>query len=429
MARADTVTKLPLDRWARLIGIHPSHFNGIFFGESPTVCAQPWMQHPYQAYDRVGREEVAIAIAQAEVDIERYLGCRLLPTWEVDEWHPTDRPFRPELINLNALDVRGFAQTVQAKWGHFITGGIKSTPELRVSDAPITYADNDGDTYRETATVTAPVAVGTDPCELHVYYPLSNPLVLSGGADEWEIRPITVSIVGAVATITFRRDQCVLPEVWSDYFPPAGDTHLRGVDGVSPVAPAPEVYFLEKVDVYRVYNDPQTQVSFLWEPFGSSCGCNDSGCALCAYSAQTGCLMVRGDPRLSIVSYRPGSWDADTQQFTSETWVECRQPDIARLYYYAGLRDKRKACSTIQMDGDWERTVAYYAAALLDRPICECNNIQAWVDHWQRDLAISGEEGLRVSDADLENPFGTRRGAVHAWRRVKKEALGEAAIV
>ena len=82
------------------------------------------------------------------------------------------------------------------------------------------------------------------------------------------------------------------------------------------------------------------------------------------------------------------------------------------------------------MDRFLELAVAYYAAALLDRPICECNNIKTWVDHWQRDLAIAGaEEGLSVSADDLDCPFGTRRGAVFAWRRVKKEALGETANV
>jgi len=419
---ADTVTKLPLARWFRLIGVHPSHAAGIFFGNSPTVCQQPWMQHPFQAVDRVGREEVAVAIAQAEADIERVLGYRLLPSWEVDEWRPTERPYRPELFNLSGTDVRGFAQTVEANWGYFISGGIRSTPELRVSDAPITYTDGDLDGYFETATVTAPVAAGTDPCEIHVYYPESNVFVPSGGLVEWEIRPIEVSITGAIATITFRRDLAVIPEVWNDYFPPADDSHLRGVDG------AVAANFLRVCDVYRVYNDPQTQASFLWEPFGSSCGCS-SGCVLCAYSTQTGCLMVRGDPRQSIIPYRPGSWDADTLSFTSEAWSECRQPDIVRLYYYAGWRDKRLSCNTVRMDPDLERIVAYYAAALLDRPICECNNVTAWVDHWQRDMAIPGEEGLRASEADLDNPFGTRRGAVFAWKRVKQMAIGGAVHV
>ena len=64
MARAETLTKLPLDRWAQLMGINPMHFNGVFHPDSPpTVCQQPWLQHPWQAADRLGREDIANAIA------------------------------------------------------------------------------------------------------------------------------------------------------------------------------------------------------------------------------------------------------------------------------------------------------------------------------------------------------------------------------
>src|SRR3990172_11026555 len=124
MARAETLTKLPLDRWAALIGVNPLHFNGVYMPiHPPTVCQQPWMQYPWQAVDRVGREEVAMAIAQAEADVEKYLGYRLLPMWEADEWQEATRPYRPELVNLSGTDIRGFASATHLNWGHVITGG------------------------------------------------------------------------------------------------------------------------------------------------------------------------------------------------------------------------------------------------------------------------------------------------------------------
>lgn len=423
MARAETLTKLPLDRWFQIIGVNPLHGNGVYVN-APTVCAQPWLQFPYQAADRVGREDVAQAIAQAEADIEHFLGYRLVPRWETDEWRPTVRPWRPELFNLSVTDVRGMAQTVQANWHHFISGGVRvQTPVA--ADSAIVYSDDDGDGYEEVATITPTVAAGQDPCELRVYLPVSNTMVLTGGEDQWEIRPISVSVSGTTATIRFRREQLVKPELQLDLVPPADDSHLRGVDG------AVDGNFLTEVDVYRVYNDPQTQATFLWEPLGTGCtSCTGTGCEVCAYATQTGCLTVRGDPRLSILSYRPATWDADEEQFDSVAWAVQRQPEIVRLYYYAGLRDKNLACPTVTMDREWERTVAYYAAALLDRPVCECNNVHAWVEHWRRDLAIKGEEGLQISARDLDNPFGTRRGMVHASRRVTREdaAIGRAVL-
>lgn len=408
MARATARTKLPLDRWAALIGINPMHFNGVYV-RSPSTCEQPWLQYPYQTADRVSREEVAIAIAHAEAMIERHLRYRLLPMWETDEWHETIRPNLPELHNVSLSDLRGYSPTVQAKHGHFISGGVRAATLIEAG-AAIAYTDPDGDSYSEVATVTVTVDSGQDGCELRVYFPVSNTMVATGGEDQWEIKPVSVSVSGTTATITFRREQAVLPELQADLVPPTDDSHLRGVDGTD------NDNFLVTVDVYRVYNDPQTQTTFLWEPFESD---DDSPGS---YITQTGFLMVRNDSRLSMVGYRAATWNATTSAFVAAEWSRQRVPDIVRLWYYAGLRNKELDCPVVTMDPDWERTVAYLAAALLDRPICECNNVQAWVAHWQRDLAIAGEEeGLSISPADLDSQFGTRRGAVAAWRRVTGE--------
>jgi hypothetical protein len=425
VARAETITKLPLDRWAKLIGIHPMHFNGVYDPNRPTTpCEQPWMQFPWQAADRVGREEVAQAISEAEADIEQYLGYRLLPVWETDEWHKGERPWRPELFNLSVTDIRGFAQTVQADWGYLITGGVRQK-DLLEADAAIDYASLDGDDYDEVATVTGGVTVeaGTPACEVHVYFPVSNALVATAAEDQWEIKPINVTVVGTTATITFRREQCVLPQRYDDLVPPADDSHMRGVDG------SVDANFLAEVDVYRVYNDPQTQATFLWEQLGIGCPCNGTGCGQCEYSTQAGCLTLRSEPRLSVVAYRPATWNADDLEFDSAALAINREPDIVRLYYYAGWRDKRLDCLTIRMDPHWERVIAYFAASKLDRPICECNNVRAYIGHWQHDLATAGEnEFVKFLDKQLNNPFGTQRGAIYAWQRVKKQAIGQGVL-
>ena len=425
MARAETRTKLPLDRWAKIIGLNPLHFNGVYDPERPTTpCEQPWMQFPFQAADRVGREEVAQAIADAEADIERYLGYRLLPDWEVDEWHRGERPWRPELFNLTSTGVRGFAQTVQADWGYLIAGGVRDGAALEL-DAEVNYSDVDGDGYDEVAAVgtlgVVTVPAGTDPCEIQVFVPVTNVMVPAseGGAGKWQIRPINVSITGTDATITLRREQCVLPQLQLDLVPPADDSHQRGVDG------SVAGNFLETVDVYRVFNDPKKQVAFLWEDLGLGCACDD-GCAACEYGTQTGCLTLRSEPRLSVVAYRPADWNDATLQFDATSLAVGREPDLVRLHYRAGWREKRLDCSYKEMDPAWEQTVAHYAAAKLDRPICECNNVGAWVRHWQHDLATAGQnEFVKFLDKQLNNPFGTQRGAIAAWQKVKEQAIGE----
>lgn len=414
MARADTLTKLPLDRWAQLMGINPMHFNGVFHpNHPPTVCEQPWLQHPWQAADRLGREDIANAISEAEASIEKELNFRLKPTWEVDEWNPTVRPWRPEFHNLSVTDIRGFNPVAKVRWGYFVTGGFRAK-EIIQTGVGIVFSDNDGDSYEETATITVSVSI-TNECEIALYYPVGGPVV-NAADDRYQIRPINVSITAGVATITCQRHQLVDAERQSDLIPPADDSHLRGVDGTI------DANFLATIDVYRVSNDPQQQVQFLWEPKGCS-SCSGTGCNICSYNVQLGCLLLRGDPRNSNIVYRPATWNTTTLEFDTAPWsVRGREPDLIRVWYYAGWRDRTLDCPTLVMDSFYERAVAYYAAGLLDRPICECNNVRAWIEQWQIDLARQPSGGGTYQNVEetLRNPLGTTRGAQYAWNRLDR---------
>lgn len=400
-----TLTKLPVPTFGRLLGVNPLHFEGVNITEIQQVsCDRAWPQHGWQSADRTNREEVAIAIANAEADIERELGYRLLPAWETDERDPTVRANRPELLNVNQLDVRGYRQTARAKWGHLISGGIR-TKTLLGADEGVAYASGVGDPadWEGVATVTATVDTGTDPCEIHVYYPEKD------GADEFEIRPISVVIVGTTATITFPRELAIT------------EAALDAIAWVA-IPGADDSLFLTLVDVYRVFNDQQTQVSFLWEPIGGNCDCFTTGssCTLCAFQTQTGCFVNRGDPRSSIVVFEPANWDPATEAFTAVNWLVSRTPDVLRLFYYAGLEDKSRPCSRIEMQQNWALAVARMAAARLDRPPCDCGRV--WWERWTQDLAFTtGAEELSsysMSRSDLSNPFGTRRGEVAAWKMI-----------
>lgn len=412
MARAETVTKLPLATWAKIMGIHPLHFESVSLEDYPH-CSQMIMQHEWQNNDHVSREEIARAIAEAETKIETYLGYRLAPTWEVDEWRGTTRPYRREFVKYNSADIRGYKDTVNADWGYFISGGIRSK-ELIEADSAITYEDLDSDGYFEKATVSVATSV-VDINEIAIFYPGHD------GDDEWQIRPIEVRISSGIATITFRRELAVKSDLLESF-----NAHEESIEGTL------DDNFLSEVDVYRIYNDPITQASFLWEPLNVGCyQCDGEGCSSCAYSTQTGCLIVRGDPRQSIVGYSPGSWNSDTDLFDSEVWSLDRSPDIVRLYYYAGWRNKSQRYLS-RMDPQWERVVAYMATAMLDRTPCECMS-DNW-NKWREDFLLrSGDgdglptlrepgSGINLGAGITDNPFGSRRGELYAWYRVRSQA-------
>lgn len=412
--RASTPTKLSLARWFGLMGVNRLHAAGVQLQGttgSPNLqtssCSQPWVQYDWQAPDVVSREEVARAIRQAEDNIEGIVGYRLLPSWEVDERIIIERPFRPEAIRFGNATPRGARTTAITRWGHLIAGGRRASATLGLA-LNIAYTDPDADGYDELATVTATATGLTDVCEIRTYYPGHV------ADDAYEIRPTTVVLAAGIATITFRRELAVLESVQEALI-------WETPDG------ADDANFLATVDVARVYNDPQAPATALWDPNGS-CDCGQTTCAECAYSTQSLCLTPV-NPRLGAFTYTPGTWDGTG--FDTGSWSLGRAPDQLRVWYQAGFRDTRVACPSRDLAREWELVVARYAAALLDRPTCEC--AARGVERWMVDLAYaSGAEELsvhRLTEDELGNPLGTRRGALQAWKACEQRAISRRAIL
>jgi hypothetical protein len=282
-----------------------------------------------------------------------------------------------------------------------ISGGMRASTLIAAASA-IVWSDIDTDGYKETGTVTVATTV-TAPCEVRLYYPGHV------GAEEWEIRPVQVTIAAGVATIVFRRELAVAQVLIEALLSPRAAVGTTDAD------------FLSTVDVYRVWNDPQQQVQMLWEPFWSQCPSCSDGCPACAFSSQFGCLVPRR-AETSVVAFQPATWNATTSRFDATLWGSRQQPDQLLLWYRAGLRDEQQGCPDLTMDPDWAKTVAYYASSMLDRPLCDCN--PAFFKNWQQDMSFQSgadEAGVyRLPDEQLANPFGPRRGAINAWLKVHR---------
>lgn len=418
MARASIKTLLPLDRFAAIVGMNPLHFNGV---EDQTLapggkqelaphntCDDLLVQYPYQAADCVAREEIARAIADAETQITSWLGYSPAPAWVVDERVMLTRPFNPTFLNYSGRDVRNFWQQVKLGQGYVISGGVEAWSLIQ-SGVVVVYTDVDGDGYDEVATMAVPTSI-TDANEISVHYPGK----VAAGDYTYEVRPITVRIAAGTATITCRREQLVGVEFIDRLVVGTAD----GQDNND---------FLATVDVYRHYNDASQQAHLLW--LQSWCNCSNAGCSQCEGVSQTACLMPT-DERNGLVTPQPGTWDG-TSVFTSSYLSECRMADKMRVWYRAGWRNQSLPMPNVQMDPDWERAVAYFALGLLDRPLCLCENLRAYTAYWTEDLAsasssAAGSMTTRVSNMLLDNPLGTTRGAIFAWRRISQNRVGEA---
>lgn len=401
MARSDIKTWLSLDEWSQIIGLDPLAFNQL---SSATVrrnntCGDIFFQYDWQHSDRIGRDTIARAIQQAEQEISREAGFNLMPDWTVDERLPYPRPAAPELYNIYGLNPRWQMKSVEANRGWVVSGGIRAKSLIQAGVA-VVRSDLDVDSFQETCTVTVPVTI-TDANEIHVYYPAKS------GEDGWEVRPVKVSISGGNAVITFKVWQIVAANQLDALNP-------------SPLDADTATNFETTVDVYRVYNDPSTQVQFLWENDPSCCGT----CDACTLGTQAGCFHLR-DPRMGYMVPAPATWDASASEFVSAEWSACREPDQARFWYYSGYRDNSLSRPYVELSNYWKDAVAYFAASKFDRDVCGCSNVNEFIRKWRRDAAFSSQQegGFTVTAEIASNRLGTSMGALYAWRRVQQNGV------
>lgn len=405
MARASIPTWLSLDEFSQIIGFNPLAFNGFSSALFPNnVCGELFFQYDWQHSDRIGRETISMAIKQAEMEMVEEAGFNLMPDWTIEERLDYPKPGMPGTVGIGGFNPRGFLKSVEARRGHLISGGIK-TKVLVEAGAAVVRTSEDGDTYNETCTVIVPVTFTTID-EVHVYYSTKS------GEDSWEIRPITVAISGGNATIRFKAWQ--IP-VWESLEVP--NAQPLDADNVAD--------YESTVDVYRVYNDPSTQLQFMWENTGDiACASCCGSCVACQFGTQVGCFHLR-DARLGILVPAPGSWNTQTGIFDSAEWSVCREPDQVRLWYYSGYLDHNVARPYAELSPYWKYAIAYFAASKFDRPVCGCSNVASFVDKWRRDAAFESmnDGGFKVTAEMMSNKLGTSMGALYAYKQIHRNGM------
>lgn len=416
MARASTPTLLSLDGFAKIMGIAPAHFNGAI---ADTVwlqrgnCGDVWPQYAWQSQDElVGREELAMAIGEAENDIKRVLGYAVAPEWIVQEVHDYPRYHRRDLTAYGK-DIRGLNKTIETNWGKIISPGQRAVSAI-ATGVTVTYSDADGDGWKELATITTSTVLD-DTSEIKVYFAGKS------GMREWEIRPVrSKTISGATLTITIDSWKLIDPALWEAY-PTSADFQPINIETVD--------NFVTTVDIYREYTDTTAaSVTFYWEPTYTApfpCPtCAGSGCTVCTLTTQAGCFAIR-DAEAGSVAPSPGSYDEDTGLWTSEGFTASRDPDQVKLYYYAGNLSQRFLSDQAYepIDDYIAQAVAYLAVARLEYSLCSCSNVRNVAAELRRDLTAntSDKNYARTGNMDVfSNPFGTRKGEVMAWQRVSK---------
>lgn len=429
--KMDAVTPLPytllsLERYRSLLGFGPSFFwqaAGSSVFPLINACDDIFYQFYWQNEQQVSREEIANAIKEAEDDITRVLGYSPAPHWVDDELRDYPRYFRPEVTEWGMSDVRGFGKSVQLSQGKMLEGGQRAVTLIQAGVA-VVRTDTDGDGYKETATITATTDL-TDKCELHCYFAgeLANP--------DWEVRtPRSVTLSGGAVTFVFWSWQLINPEL---------QQRLTVTTQSGPIDIEADASYVDTVDVYREYTDfTQPSAMFIWErqqlyglgllPAGWCCSsCGGNGCMACEFITQDGCIKAKNASGQNVTP-QPAAYNSDTAQWDYNSLNICRDPDMVKVWYRAGdvSQEYLAGRSCDPLSHYWAQAIAWLATARINRPFCACNNSQAFPgspNNLQRDMSFTGSKVLgnfRVSEADLQNPFGSRVGEVKAWHKVSR---------
>lgn len=405
-----TMPAMSLEEWRRAFSFHPWFFYGMATAELPLKNTQQddliRHAHAWQDLDAAGRDDIVEAIGSAERLLSAYLGYRIGPQY-AEATLPA--------AQIGAPDAAGRWPSVALPEGKLIALGVET--RTLVATASVAYTDEDSDGVLDTATITCATTV-TDPAQLGVYVQQSDRLTGAVVDETSRIRPVSVSIASGTATITAPAWLFVRPIT------------QQGLS-VEPLNPADAGVLADAVDIYqRTTNGAGTTttdgaVILTWETrpchgWWCCCGCQDPTFGSPFDPAATATAVGRAAMRnadLGLVA--PVAATYNSTATTWSAWGCGWLPDHATIRYLAGLPSPDGQ----QIQRAWQPVVARLAAAELGRPITASQAANRALAHWQFDVARSqglAEEQYSISPGDLDNPFGTRRGHIAAWRYVSR---------
>lgn len=409
---------LPLDTFRAALQWHPWHFWGWASAAIPVASKGMGLltEYAWQDTDRLSRSDIRQALESAEDKLREALGYSVAPRYD-EQTITLPRPAQAALSYRAPIQSGGRWQSVRLRQEGFVQAlGVESL--VLIDDAvALTRTDPDGDDLKELFTLTCTVPAGTTADEVAVYVALADriaaPSVSAEIGARWRVEPVRVSIAGTTATITGPAWLLARPVLYQ------GVTNIgAGLD------PATASNYVTTLDVYRrrTNGDGTTEATaqgvLTWETApGSCCGAsNDSSTDPAGIATAIARVGLR-DARLGWVVPGEAAYNATSGTWDTVDWSACRQPDHVLIRFYAGL-----PLVDQQMDPQWRDVVAHLAAAELPRPGRGADTANHWLAHYQFDLARSSgandEAYAGISPEYLNNPFGSRRGQVEAWRRV-----------
>lgn len=433
------MTLLPLESWRRYYGFSPWHFNNLS-GDKVKVdgCDETVKQYAWQSQNRPSREDITRAISDAEDIILRDVGYAIAPHFAVksDERYP--RFFDHTLMRANSSDASSHWASVDVGEGYVRKVGVETWTLL--GTPAVTLSDSDSDGVNDTFT-TAPIPtalLGNQIDDIEVYYAAADRLDSDPAGPQWRIAPVKIRQTGGNLIVTGRSWLITSPIKQQVVSVPNLDVQTAA-------------NYVTTLDIYRHYTDPNgttldtVPAYFTWEtaPWPrialGCCQADSLPFNTQAYDPEAIATMlcranVRDDGKLGKVYMGAAQFDVNTGLWSGIAWGSCRPPDRVTIRYQAGypLSGGIYTGATLQagqVDERWVRIVSRLSASLLGRPIEACGVANRLLSDMQFDVARSSgaaDEAYGLTTKTLlECPYGTRRGALLAWKEMERMFLAQ----
>lgn len=393
--RANTPTLLSLDEFANIIGMHPFYANQ--FGtnipaRSRGACQSVLYQDIWQDSENISREEIAQAIALAEQQFFELAGYWPAPKYIEIERHDYPKYYDKRYVN-SYLQPDWRYKSIKANSGYIQSVGTELLTLIDDTVA-VTAQDYDNDGFDESFSATVAVTAGTDPSTLAVFFSSADRPV-DAELQNWEIRPLSISVVGAVATIIGGRYLLTVPNLELEYEPQP----LDAVDNTN---------YVTDIAVYYRTTDTSDTGSLIWEQV--LLGCTD-GVSPCDVVVDTACWIAR-DKDSGWLAPVPATWDADLESFVSSCPdIAWRPPDRVTVNYLAGYPRQTNG----KMENTRARIVTLLAINHLPNRKCGCDRVDVRLEYW-RQYPSDGQGNVFITPEQANNPLGSSRGLLEAWK-------------
>lgn len=406
--RAIPYSALPLQDYARRMGINPIYFHGCSVPglfQTTNNCDSAWKRHTWQSADNVSLEDLAIQLVDAEKTIEEFLGWNVVPKWEKFIVRFPDRGRTRSRYN-----VRGDWKTIQLPKGKVISGGREKLTSLGYSD--INYQETGDSGFEDSATVGLDLPEGRAWLDVKVF-----PEGLFTDSS-WEIRPpgfvFYFGFMQPNYRMMFDSWQFVDPAVVSQFL--TDDYYEIDISGGNNL--------VTRAQVFLSYNDQEEATcKFIWnskngqppvtQPGYIQVVDGEAGIVRCVPSGESCCY----EPADLCMSAMPDSVELDIYSGNiSQDSLRLKEGMEGNPVYNGSYKG--------DLSSELAESITLLATARLDRDFCGCNNIVSLGRELRQDMALVSPQGnfLTISQVIQECPFGSRRGEWLAWNRLKYQS-------